>query len=51
VWITLVIFAWFVAGQYVPIAGAALLTLYLTWSPWHYSGLNPAEEPAGCNAV
>jgi hypothetical protein len=40
VWITLAIAAWFVAGVYVLPVGAALVTLYLTWSPWHYSGQN-----------
>jgi hypothetical protein len=30
----------FVAGLYDPLLGSILFTLYLTWSPWHYSGQN-----------
>lgn len=30
----------FVAGAYQVAIGSWLLTLYLTWSPWHYSGQN-----------
>lgn len=30
----------FVAGAYQVAVGSWLLTLYLTWSPWHYSGQN-----------
>src|SRR3989442_83075 len=40
VWATLAIAVWFVAGQYSAAAGSWLLTLYLTWSPWHYTGQN-----------
>jgi tetratricopeptide (TPR) repeat protein len=40
VWATLAIAAWFVAGQHSAAAGSWLLTLYLTWSPWHYTGQN-----------
>jgi tetratricopeptide (TPR) repeat protein len=39
-WTTLPIAAWFVAGVYDVTLGSALVTLYLTWSPWHYSGQN-----------
>lgn len=27
-------------GAKIPIVGSALLTLYTTWSPWHFSGQN-----------
>lgn len=27
-------------GSHLPILGSLLLTIYLTWSPWHYSGQN-----------
>ncbi len=37
---TLIVFALFVAGLHVPLVGVALLTVYLTWSPWHYTGQN-----------
>jgi tetratricopeptide (TPR) repeat protein len=40
VWVTAVIAAWFVASQHWAGAGSAMLTLYLTWSPWHYTGQN-----------
>jgi hypothetical protein len=40
VWATLAIAAWFVAGQHWAAAGSWLLTVYLTWSPWHYTGQN-----------
>jgi hypothetical protein len=30
----------FVAGVYNSLVGSLLLTVYLTWSPWHYSGQN-----------
>jgi cytochrome c-type biogenesis protein CcmH/NrfG len=39
-WTTLPIIAWFVAGVYRESLGSWLVTLYLTWSPWHYSGQN-----------
>jgi tetratricopeptide (TPR) repeat protein len=29
-----------VGALYSPIAGSFLITLYLTWSPWHYTGQN-----------
>jgi len=29
-----------VGALYSPIAGSLLITLYLTWSPWHYTGQN-----------
>jgi tetratricopeptide (TPR) repeat protein len=40
VWLTLAIFAWFVAGQHHTLAGSVLVTVYFTWSPWHYTGQN-----------
>ena len=39
-WATLAVVALFVAGLWVPAAGTLLVTLYLTWSPWHYTGQN-----------
>jgi tetratricopeptide (TPR) repeat protein len=39
-WATLGVAIWLVAGALVPAAGAWLVTLYLTWSPWHYTGQN-----------
>ncbi len=39
-WATLAVAATFVAGLWVPAAGVFLVTLYLTWSPWHYTGQN-----------
>lgn len=29
-----------IGALYSPLAGSALITLYLTWSPWHYTGQN-----------
>jgi len=40
VWLTALIAAAFVAGLWSAWIGSLLLTLYLTWSPWHYSGQN-----------
>lgn len=40
VWISAAIYAWFVVGVYHVALGSWLVTLYLTWSPWHYSGQN-----------
>ena len=40
VWTTLLLFALFVAGVHVPLVGALLLTVYLTWSPYHYTAQN-----------
>ena len=39
-WATLAVIGLFVAGLWLPAAGAFLVTLYLTWSPWHYTGQN-----------
>ena len=40
VWMTLVVWAVFYLGLYHATVGSLLLTLYLSWSPWHYSGQN-----------
>ncbi len=40
VWITILLVVAYVAGIYSLAVGSALVTLYLTWSPWHYSGQN-----------
>jgi Tfp pilus assembly protein PilF len=40
VWITAAVWAVFYLGLYSPMVGSLLLTVYLTWSPWHYSGQN-----------
>jgi tetratricopeptide (TPR) repeat protein len=40
VWMSLVVAALFVGGLYSLVLGSFLLSLYLTWSPWHYTGQN-----------
>jgi hypothetical protein len=40
VWTTLAIFALFAVGVHDARVGSLLLTVYLTWSPWHYTGQN-----------
>ena len=40
VWATLAIAVLFLAGLRVPAIATFLVTLYLTWSPWHYTGQN-----------
>jgi len=40
IWATLGIFALFVAGTHSAWVGAAMVTIYLSWSPWHYTGQN-----------
>ena len=30
----------FVVGVHVDVVGSLILTIYLTWSPWHYTGQN-----------
>ena len=37
---TIAIFALFVVGVQSAVVGSWLLTIYLMWSPWHYSGQN-----------
>jgi tetratricopeptide (TPR) repeat protein len=39
-WATLIIYAVFVTGVYDVFVGSVLVTIYLIWSPWHYSGQN-----------
>lgn len=39
-WATLAVAATLVAGLWIPAVGMFLVTLYLTWSPWHYTGQN-----------
>jgi hypothetical protein len=38
--VTVALLVAFVAGVYSPGVGSILLTVYLTWSPWHYTGQN-----------
>ena len=40
VWLTLVVAVLYVGGLYSAALGSFLLSLYLTWSPWHYTGQN-----------
>lgn len=40
VWLTLVIWGLYALGLYWGALGSVLLTVYLTWSPWHYTGQN-----------
>jgi hypothetical protein len=40
VYATAAIWALYVAGLYQGLLGSLVLTLYLTWSPWHYTGQN-----------
>lgn len=40
VWISLVLVALYLGALYSALLGSFLLTLYLTWSPWHYTGQN-----------
>jgi tetratricopeptide (TPR) repeat protein len=40
VYSSLAVFAAFVLALHVPLAAMALTTLYLTWSPWHYTAQN-----------
>jgi len=40
VYVTIVVWAAFALGVHWVAFGSALLTLYLTWSPWHYTGQN-----------
>jgi hypothetical protein len=37
---TALVWGWFAVGVHAVAIGSALVTLYLTWSPWHYSGQN-----------
>lgn len=40
IWASLVVWGVFVWGVYDLLVGSLFLTLYLSWSPWHYSGQN-----------
>jgi tetratricopeptide (TPR) repeat protein len=40
VYVTALLWALYYAGLYSAAVGTLLLTVYLTWSPWHYSGQN-----------
>src|SRR5262249_18042193 len=40
VWISLVLALLYVGALYSALLGSLLLSLYLTWSPWHYTGQN-----------
>ena len=40
IWATLVLAAAFVGALFAPALGTFLVTLYFTWSPWHYTGQN-----------
>lgn len=40
VWITLALVLLFVGGLHSALLGSLLVTAYVTWSPWHFSGQN-----------
>jgi cytochrome c-type biogenesis protein CcmH/NrfG len=40
IWASLLVWGAFVWGVYDVLVGSVLLTIYLTWSPWHYTGQN-----------
>lgn len=40
VWATLLIAAFFVWGAFSTLVASWLFTVYITWSPWHYTGQN-----------
>lgn len=40
VWATLVVWSLFVMSLHSILVGSILLTVFLTWSPWHYTGQN-----------
>ncbi|MBM4383426.1 MAG: hypothetical protein FJ091_08660 [Deltaproteobacteria bacterium] len=40
IWATLALVALFAAAVFSPALGTFLVTLYFTWSPWHYTGQN-----------
>ena len=37
---SILIAALFIAALYIPAVGIVLVTVFLTWSPWHYTGQN-----------
>jgi hypothetical protein len=40
VWATLLIAGLFVWGTFASVVASWLFTVYITWSPWHYTGQN-----------
>ena len=40
IWATLALVAAFMGSLFLPALGTFLVTLYFTWSPWHYTGQN-----------
>ncbi len=40
IWATLALASAFVGALFAPVLGTFLVTLYFTWSPWHYTGQN-----------
>ena len=40
IWATLLIAALFVWGAFASVVASWLFTVYITWSPWHYTGQN-----------
>lgn len=40
IWATALLAAWFAVGTWSVVLGSLMVTLYLSWSPWHYSGQN-----------
>jgi hypothetical protein len=39
-WATLLVLGVFVAAIHIPALAIGMVTLYFTWSPWHYTGQN-----------
>ncbi len=40
IYVTAALCVWFAIGTWNALAGSLMITLYLSWSPWHYSGQN-----------
>jgi hypothetical protein len=40
VWVTLLLWLAFVVALHRPLVGFGLVTVYFTWSPWHFAGQN-----------
>ena len=40
VWATALLAALFVWGAFSTLVASVLFTIYITWSPWHYTGQN-----------
>lgn len=62
VYMTIAIAAWFVVSLYNQLSALWMVAIYLTWSPWHYTGQNyglavmflrrsGAEYPAGAKRL